>query len=51
MGGLTGSGGDAVGKRFNHADLLCAIVSRAAVKVLPGTLSAALVSTSGTGEK
>lgn len=39
MGGLTGSRGDAVGKRFNHADLLCAIVSLAAVKVLPGMLS------------
>lgn len=50
-GGLTGSGGDAVGKRFNHADLLCTIVSRAAVKILPGMLSTTLVSTSGTREK
>lgn len=49
--GLTGNGGDAVGKRFNHTDLLCAIVSRAAVKVLPGMLSTTLLSTSGTREK
>lgn len=51
MGGITGSGGEAVGKTFNHADLLPATVSLAAVKILLGKLSTSLVSTSGTGGK
>lgn len=51
MRGITRNGREAAGKRLNHADLLHAIVSLAAVRILLGMLSTSLVSTSGTGEK